>query len=235
MVVQHTPWEKPGRHLIDSAKKRGIKLDVVRVWETPVPDVSTYDAIVVLGGTPNVGDEDKYPYLRQEKEAIRAAISLNKPLLGFCLGHQLLGHVMGAKVVPNFCTSVGFIQGQITRDGKSHPVLQDLPKAISLFKWHSQAIVPPLPKEMEILVTSADCQVEGISLKGKPHILGFQFDNFAAAYENVCEWIEGDRPWLESNGVDCEKLRSDAREMETLMQAQFELIFDNFVQLIYRS
>lgn len=232
MVFQHTPWEKPGGYLINSAKKRGIKLDVARMWEAPVPDVSIYDAIVVLGGAPNVDEEEKYPYLRKEKEAIRKAISMNKPFLGFCLGHQLLGHVMGAKVAPNFCTSIGFIQGQITRDGKNHPVLQDLPKAISLFKWHSQAIVPPLPKELEILVTSADCQVEGISVKGKPHIIGFQFDNFAASYENVCQWIEGDRAWLESSGVDCEKLRSDSREQELLMQAQFELIFDNFVQLI---
>lgn len=210
-------------------------MDVAHIWEAPAPDVSAYDAIVVLGGTPNVDEEAKYPYLRTEKEAIRKAISLNKPFLGFCLGHQLLGDAMGAKVGPNFCTSVGFIQGQITKDGKHHPVLQDLPKAISLFKWHSQAIVPPVPKELEILVTSADCQVEGISVKGKPHILGFQFDNFAAAHENVCEWIEGDRVWLESSGIDCEQLRRDAREHEVVMEAQFELIFDNFVRLIYGS
>jgi len=235
LVFQHTPWEGPGRHLVNSSKKRKIRLDVACVWREPVPDVSQHDAIVVLGGTPNVSEEDRYPFLRDEKRAIREAIALNKPYLGFCLGHQLLGSVLGAGVGPNFCRSIGFIQGQLTRDGRNHPVFADLPNTFNLFKWHSQALMPPFPKEMEILATSADCQIESISLKGKPHIVGFQFDNYAAAYHDVCEWIEGDRQWLEESRIDCDQLRRTARLQEQLMEVQFELIFDNFVNLIYRE
>jgi GMP synthase-like glutamine amidotransferase len=235
LVLQHTPWERPGRHLVNSSRKRRIGLNVACLWQEPVPDVSGYDAIVVLGGTPNVSEEDRYPYLRDEKEAIRKAIELDKPCLGFCLGHQLLGDALGARVEPNFCRSIGFIQGQLTRDGKNHPVFNNLPNTINLFKWHSQAVVPPFPKEMEILATSADCQVESFSLRGRPHIVGFQFDNYAAAYKDICEWIEGDRDWLEQSAIDCDALRKTAREQEQLMGAQFELIFDNFVHLIYRE
>ncbi len=203
LVFQHTPWEKPGKHLINSTKKRGIRLDVVEMWGNCLPSIAeilVYDAIVVLGGTPNVDEEDKYPFLKWEKEVIKSLLDINKPLLGFCLGHQLLAQAMGANIGPNFRHSFGFIQGQITRDGKSHPVFHDLPKTISLFKWHSQAVLPPYPKELEILATSADCQVEAISLKGHPHIIGFQFDNYAAAYDDVCSWIEGDRNWLTRHG-----------------------------------
>ncbi len=235
LVFQHTPWEKPGRHLWNSAKKRRITLDVVRLWQDPVPETSGHDAVIVLGGTPNVSDEDEYPFLRAEKEAIRKSITLNKPYLGFCLGHQLLGDVLGAKVEPNFCRSIGFIEGRITRDGKNHPMFNNIPTTITLFKWHSQAVIPPLPKELEILATSADCQIESISLKGRPHITGFQFDNYAAAYPDVCEWIEGDRDWLEKSGMDFDALRRTAREQEQLMGAQFELIFDNFANLVYRE
>lgn len=235
LVFQHTPWEKPGRHLLNSSKKRKIKLDVARLWEGPAPDISAYDAVIVLGGTPNVSEEDRYPFLCAEKDAIRRALDLDKPYLGFCLGHQLLGDVMGARVEDNFCRSIGFIQGQITREGRAHPVLNNLPNTINLFKWHSQAVMPPLPKELEILATSVDCQVESISLRGRPHIMGFQFDNYAAAYHDVCEWIDGDREWLEKSSIDCDALRVSAREQEQLMGAQFELIFDNFVNLIYRE
>ena len=175
------------------------------------------------------------PSSAMKKRAIREAIALNKPYLGFCLGHQLLGSVLGAQVGPNFCRSIGFIQGQLTRDGRNHPVFADLPNIFNLFKWHSQALMPPFPKEMEILATSADCQIESISLKGKPHIVGFQFDNYAAAYHDVCEWIEGDRQWLEESRIDCDPLRRTARVQEQLMAVQFELIFDNFVNLIYRE
>ncbi len=233
LVLQHTPWERPGRHLVNSSRKRKIGLDVACLWQDSLPDVSGYDAIVVLGGTPNVSEEDRYPYLRDEKEALRKAIDLNKPCLGFCLGHQLLAEALGARVEPNFCRSIGFIQGQLTRDGKNHPVFNNLPNTINLFKWHSQAVAPPFPKEMEILATSADCQVESFSLKGRPHIVGFQFDNYAAAYKDICEWIEGDREWLAQSEIDCDALRRTACEQEQLMGAQFELIFDNFVNLIY--
>lgn len=233
LVLQHTPWEKPGRHLVNSSRKRKIGLDIACLWHDSLPDVSGYDAIVVLGGTPNVSEEDRYPYLRDEKEALRKAIHLNKPCLGFCLGHQLLADTLGAGVEPNFCRSIGFIQGQLTRDGKNHPVFNNLPHTINLFKWHSQAVAPPFPKEMEILATSADCQVESFSLRGRPHIVGFQFDNYAAAYKDICEWIEGDREWLAQSAIDCDALRRTAREQEQLMGAQFELIFDNFVNLIY--
>jgi len=232
LVFQHTPWEKPGRHLVNSAKKRRIRLDVIRLWEQPLPDISAYNAIIILGGTPNVSEEERYPYLRDEKEAIRKAIGNNKPCLGFCLGHQLLGEAIGARVGINFCNSIGFIEGQITRDGRNHPLFNNLPNTINLFKWHSQAVLPPFPKEMEILATSADCQVESFSLKGRPHIAGFQFDNYAAAYEDICEWINGDRQWLERSSIDCDALRKTAREQEQLMGVQFELIFDNFVNLI---
>src|SRR5512140_1478387 len=98
LVFQHTPWEKPGRHLLNSAKKRRIRLDVIRLWEQPLPDISAYNAIIILGGAPNVSEEELYPYLRDEKEAIRKAIANNKPCLGFCLGHQLLGEAIGARI-----------------------------------------------------------------------------------------------------------------------------------------
>jgi GMP synthase (glutamine-hydrolysing) len=232
LVIQHTPWEKPGKHLIQAARARRVRLDVCQVWRDTLPDIRSYDGLIVLGGTPNVDEEDRYTFLREEKRLIRQAVKEDKPYLGFCLGHQLLADALGAPVGPNFAASVGFIQGQVTKDGRRHPLFREMPSSIPLYKWHTQAVLPPLPKEMEILVTSRDCEIEAISVQGRPHLVGLQFDNYAASSRDVREWVSSDIGWLLKAGADAMKLIRDAEEQETLLGAQFDTLFENFVSLI---
>jgi GMP synthase-like glutamine amidotransferase len=128
---------------------------------------------------------------------------------------------------------VGFIEGHLTRDGRHHPLFENLPNTMPLFKWHGQAVLSPVPKHVEILVTSLECEIEAISLKGSPHIVGLQFDNHAASKKDVTTWIEGDRSWLSSPPeVDISMVLADAVRYETHVGEQFELVFDNYLKLI---
>ncbi len=234
LVFQHMPWEKPGKHLIRAARTRRVRLDVWEVWRQPAPVINPYDGLIVLGGTPNIDEEECYPFLKAEKELIAGAVKRDMPYLGFCLGHQLLADALGARVGQNFSPSVGFIQGQVTSEGRRHPVLQGIPRSMPLFKWHSQAVLPPLPKEIEILVTSPECQVEAISVEGRPHLVGLQSDNCAATVDDVGDWIKGDLEWLLELKIDVMKVMKDAERQEALIGAQFEVIFDNFLELLSR-
>jgi len=67
LVFQHTPWEKPGKHLLRAATTRRVHLDVWEAWHQPAPDIAYYDGLIVLGGTPNVDEEGRYPFLKVEK------------------------------------------------------------------------------------------------------------------------------------------------------------------------
>jgi GMP synthase (glutamine-hydrolysing) len=233
LVFQHMDWEGPGEHLRRSAANRDLHLDVIEVWHQAIPDLQPYNGLIVLGGSPNVDQEEKYPFLRAEKAAIRKVLEADKAYLGFCLGHQLLAHVLGLKVGPNSCRSLGFIEGHLTRYGRQHPLFQNLPNSMPLFKWHAQAVLPPVPKNIEILVTSLECEVEAISVIGKPHVVGLQFDNHAGSIEDVTTWIEGDRNWLSSPPeVDTSRLLADAVRYETHVGEQFEWVFDNYLKLI---
>ncbi len=233
LVFQHMDWEGPGEHLRRSAASRDLHLDVIEVWHQAIPDLQPYNGLIVLGGSPNVDQEEKYPFLRAEKAAIRKVLEADKAYLGFCLGHQLLAHVLGLKVGPNSCRSLGFIEGHLTRYGRQHPLFQNLPNSMPLFKWHAQAVLPPVPKNIEILVTSLECEVEAISVIGKPHVVGLQFDNHAGSIEDVTTWIEGDQNWLSSPPeVDTSRLLADAVTYETHVGEQFELVFDNYLKLI---
>jgi GMP synthase (glutamine-hydrolysing) len=233
LVFQHMDWEGPGEHLRRSAASRDLHLDVIEVWHQAIPDLQPYNGLIVLGGSPNVDQEEKYPFLRAEKAAIRKVLEADKAYLGFCLGHQLLAHVLGLKVGPNPCRSLGFIEGHLTRYGRQHPLFQNLPNSMPLFKWHAQAVLPPVPKNIEILVTSLECEVEAISVIGKPHVVGLQFDNHAGSIEDVTTWIEGDQNWLSSPPeVDTSRLLADAVTYETHVGEQFELVFDNYLKLL---
>ena len=102
-----------------------------------------------------------------------------------------------------------------------------------LFKWHAQAVLPPVAKHIAILVTSRECAVEAISLKGSPHIVGLQFDNHAGSRDDVATWIEGDRDCLSlPPEVDTSVVLADAARNETHVGEQFELVFDNYIKFL---
>jgi len=230
---QHMPWEGPGQNLLRTARGADVLLDIVEVWRASIPSMTSYDGLMVLGGSPNVYQEEEYPFLKAEKAAIRQVIKEDKPFIGFCLGHQLLAEALGAKVGPNFCRSVGFVEGHVTRAGREHPLFKGMPRSFPLFKWHAQAVLSPLPKELNVLVTSSECQVEAFCLKGRPHVMGLQFDNHAATVSDIQRWVEADQAWLrQPPGVDTAAMVKHAEKYEALMGEQFECMFDNYVRLI---
>ena len=235
VVLQHNSWEGPGQFLRDGLRRHKITVQVVPVWKERIPPLNDCLAMIVLGGGPNVDQEHIYPFLAEEKKKIRKAIALDLPYLGFCLGHQLLADALGVSVGPNFQASVGYTPGFLTHEGKKHPVFKGLPQSFPLFKWHSQAVQEPLPASVAILVTSAACQVEAISLHGRPHILGLQFDNHAASPENVKNWLAMDSKWLATlrdRKINGAGLLGEAEQHQAAVESQFAKLIDNFLSLI---
>jgi GMP synthase (glutamine-hydrolysing) len=238
LVFQHTPWEGPGEFLLDAARRHNVRLHLLKVWEQMIPEITSYDGLIILGGSPNVDQEKQYPFLRSEKHSICKAIKADLPCLGICLGHQLLADALGAHVGRNFQPSVGFINGFLTHDGRRHPIFKDMPATLSLFKWHGQAVLEPLPKHIEVLATSADCQIEAIAFTGHPHIVGVQSDNHAAAPKDVTFWLEKDAKWLASLPdplPDPAKIIADAEMRAQASMEQFTLLFKNWLTLQPRN
>jgi GMP synthase-like glutamine amidotransferase len=128
---------------------------------------------------------------------------------------------------------VGFTQGLLTKSGINHPLFEGLPGNFPLFKWHAQAVLPPMPKTIQTLVTSPQCEVEAISVQGRPHVIGLQFDNHAASVSDAKTWVAGDCGWLsEPPPVDTHRLLADARLHEALMGEQFDVLFENYIKLV---
>jgi len=232
LIVQHMDWEGPGQHLLAALLEAEVNFQVTKAWEEPLPSLDPFDGMIVLGGSPNVDEEKQFPYLIPLKARIREAIAAGKAYLGFCLGHQLLGNVLGCRVGPLPQKSVGFITGELTAAGLAHPAFQGLPPKLNLFKWHGQGVLPPLPGGVSLLARSALAPVEALGLIDNPKVLGLQFDNHAAAVD-VATWLKHDGDWaLNGSGADPEAMVTTAVVQEAAMGREFRHFMENFFRLI---
>src|SRR6185503_9341043 len=104
IVLQHVPFEGPGR-IVPVFRDFGIPCEIRHLYrgdEVPT-DLDEIRVLVVLGGPMGVADipSGKYPYLAKEVETLQRLVAADRPVLGICLGAQLLAHAAGAKVYPN--------------------------------------------------------------------------------------------------------------------------------------
>jgi GMP synthase (glutamine-hydrolysing) len=99
IVLQHVGCETLGS-IEGALLQAGLQFDYVRTFAGDAVPLTLHDAcgLIIMGGPMSVYEEDRYPHLREEHRLIESALSLNKPVLGVCLGSQLLAHVLGAKV-----------------------------------------------------------------------------------------------------------------------------------------
>jgi GMP synthase (glutamine-hydrolysing) len=232
MIVQHMDWEGPGQHLLAALLAAEVNFRVVQAWQEPLPTLNDFDGMIVLGGSPNVDEEAQFPYLIPLKARIREVMAAGKAYLGFCLGHQLLAHVLDCRVAPLPKKSVGFITGELTPAGLAHPAFKGLPQQLNLFKWHGQGVLPPLPEGVTLLAQSAAAPVEALGLADNPRVVGLQYDNHAAAVD-VANWLRHDGEWaLEGSGADPKAMVTTAVAQEAAMGQEFRRFMDNFLQLI---
>jgi GMP synthase (glutamine-hydrolysing) len=231
LIVQHLDWEGPGGHLLAALADARLEFEVAEVWHQPLPALEPFAALMVLGGSPNVDEEEAFPYLKPLKALIRDVIGSGRAYLGFCLGHQLLSHVLGCQVGPLPRKSIGFVTGHLTSQGQAHPVFQGLPAEFTLFKWHGQGVSLPLPPGLEILAASPAAPVEALGIAGNPRVLGLQFDNHANA-RDAAKWLEHDHEWaLAGSGVDPKALLAQAPREEAVMGENFRRFMGNFFRI----
>jgi GMP synthase (glutamine-hydrolysing) len=224
----------PGQFLLRAADLQKASLTIIEIWRQPIPDLSSYDGLIVLGGGPNVDQTRQFPFLIEEKRAIRRSLADDRPYLGFCLGHQLLADALAARVGPNHRPSAGFTRGFLTGEGRAHPAFRDFPETFSMFKWHAQAVTAPVPGNLAVLATSMDCQIEAISATDRPHLLGLQFDNHAADPRDVEGWLTNDQKWLATLPIEMDPIATlnQARQLARSMEREFQLLIRNYFELV---
>jgi GMP synthase-like glutamine amidotransferase len=187
LVFQHIAVEHPGVFR-DFMRRDGIAWDCVELdIGEPIPDLSRYAALIVMGGPMDVWQEDTHPWLVAEKAAIRQFVNvLGRPFLGICLGHQLLADALGGSVGLMTTPEVGVADVQITEEGKSDPLLQGLASPIKGVQWHG-AEIKNLPKHARVLAQNDACPIQ--ALRVGRHAYGLQY-HVEVDRKTIAEWGE---------------------------------------------
>lgn len=142
--LEHEPFE--GLANIEVwAKKKGHSISRTLLFNNEeFPEMSDFDWLVIMGGSMNIYEEDKYPWLREEKNFIAHAIASKKILLGVCLGSQLIADVLGGRVSKNKYKEIGWFPVSLTKEAKDSSIFGSLPGKFSALHWHGDTFkIPP--------------------------------------------------------------------------------------------
>jgi len=166
---QHVPFEGLGS-IEDWLNKKGYQIRSTQFYQQDtLPKIDEVDFLVVMGGPMSVNDEARYPWLTAEKQFIRQFIATGKPVLGICLGAQLIASAMGARVYPNNEKEIGWWPIQAVANENASAL--KLAETAMVFHWHGETF--DLPEGAERIAESYGCRNQAFQL-GKS-VIGLQF------------------------------------------------------------
>jgi GMP synthase-like glutamine amidotransferase len=166
--LQHVAFEGLGS-IEKWLQLHNYQISSTRLFESALfPDVNEIDLLIIMGGPMSVNDEKELPWLIAEKKFVRAAIDAGKPVLGICLGAQMIANVMGSKIYPNTQKEIGWFP--ITAKSTDSQYFQ-FPLSVTVFHWHGETF--DLPKNATLLASSKVCANQAFQM-GK-NVIGLQF------------------------------------------------------------
>ncbi len=140
--LQHIDCEGPGS-LLDILKSKKVDVQILKPFKgDSIPD-HLGDGLIVLGGPMGVYEENKFPWMTNELDAIRKCLDQNLPVLGICLGSQMLAHAAGAQVFRGALPEVGWYPVTLTPEGHYDNLLLGLPPEFEAFHWHGDTFTLP--------------------------------------------------------------------------------------------
>lgn len=167
--LQHVLFEGLGS-IEPWLKNSGYEISSTRFFNSGLlPEIENIDLLVVMGGPMSVNDEPEYPWLVKEKEFIRSAIEAGKPVLGICLGAQLIANSMGSEVFPNTVKEIGWFPVEAV-ESKSTSVFQ-FPEETEVFHWHGETFSLPIGAVQ--IAKSTGCENQAFQIGSK--VIGMQF------------------------------------------------------------
>jgi GMP synthase (glutamine-hydrolysing) len=210
VAIRHVPHEGLGalaQPLVDA----GFDVRYHDAWVSPDPAASgalEADLLVVLGGPMGVPEADRYPFLRHEIDVLKRRLAADRPMLGICLGAQLIAAASGARVFPGDRFELGYLPVTLTPEGRAS-CLAPLADAPRVLHWHGDTY--DLPHGATRLASSALYREQAFSIG--PRVLALQFhpEVDGAMLET---WIAASEDELIRGGASADALRAQARELE---------------------
>jgi GMP synthase (glutamine-hydrolysing) len=224
-VFRHVPFESLGS-LEDVLIRAGLKYQYFDLFTGQEPPrMEATSALISLGGP--MSANDPLPFLAAELRLLESALRARKPLLGICLGAQLLARALGARVYPNPVKEIGWFPVEFTAEAQADPLFHGPSKTETVFQWHGETF--DLPQDSVWLASSDNCPHQ--AFRFGPNVWGLQF-HLETTPAMIAEWS--------AEPVNCADVASLAAPPDPCLHAarQLELaslVFGRWAALVRSS
>lgn len=237
-AIRHVGFEDLGI-LEEVFQQRGFS---VQYWDAGIDDLSALqtseaDIVVALGGPLGANDDARYPWLSAERDFLIKHINSGTPILGICLGAQLLAQILGGQVQQQSAPEIGWAPVSLTPLGQNsllQPVA-DLP----VLHWHGDGFVVPEP--VEVLASTELCPQQAFGWRPSQkrdetayQVLGLQF-HIEAQSQNIERWCIGHAHELAAHGCDLATIRSDSASYGPQLQPIAQDILHTWLDQLLRA
>jgi len=217
LLVQNTRIEGSG-YLGELLTEDGFNIQSVHAKHESLPE-KQYSLVVVLGAPESANDN--LPYLQEEQKLIKQSVEQNTPVLGICLGSQLIAKTFGGKVYPGPKKEIGFYNDLIPQANSS--LFSGFENPFTVFHWHGDTF--DLPEGAIRLANSGDYQNQAFQFKSA---VGLQF-HLEVNEEMVNLWLDKTEEKLQSIPyIDPQKIRSDIDENISIVKTNMRNFYNNF-------
>ena len=236
IILQHIDIETPG-YILDLMKKDNLNLTTIQLDEgEKIPNnIEEFDGMFCMGGPMDTWMEEEFPWLIEEKNKIKQfVVELQKPYLGFCLGCQLLGEVLGGDVVKSKPPEIGILDINMDQAISNDILFGEFKSTIKALQWHSYE-VQNLESNHDITLLGSSPTTKYQIFKYKNHAYGIQF-HIEIKSNTVSQWgcvPEYENALEDSMGKGAlKKFDKVAQENMSAMNNNAESLYNNFKKIL---
>ncbi len=228
LVLQHIEIETPGLFEL-LLKERGIEIDFIHGYRGDAypESIESYSGFIVMGGPMGVYEESAYPFLKAEKFYLEKVLQTEKPVLGVCLGSQLLASVLGAEVKKGLQKEIGWYEVALTEEGKQDPLLKEAPTQFTPLHWHGDVF--DLPKGAVSLASSQLTQHQ--AFRYRKNVYGFLF-HMEVTEIMLPIWIDRFAEELKEAHLNGPQILRQAQDLMPKVHSMAQPLFSNWFNLL---
>ncbi len=230
IIIEHELLETTAM-LGEYLSASGYEMRTIRLHQGDllVTDADDIDGLVIMGGTMNVDEQDRFPFLTGEMELIRQLNGRGIPIVGICLGAQLIAAGLGGEVGPMNRPEIGWFDLTLARGGIVDPVFKGLPRVMIQMHTHGYHVID-LPEGGRHLASSAMCRNQAFRVGDTTY--GFQF-HFEWTRQDITAIVAFMTNWMHRHGYDDVRLLSDIDVYYEFYRRQGDYLSRNIVELLF--